>query len=638
MTVAPLVLPAEADAQQWLELRRDAALTIARETAAELKSVRPTDAMAVLRRWDDAELALHSLSGMASLLASVHPVEAVRTAAEDAEAAADKLDTELSQDPDLYAVFAELATDGLDPLAARFLEKILTDFRRAGVDQPEDVRAELTALEERLTELDQEFSRITRDDVRSIKVTADRLAGLPQDWLEGHPAGADGLVTVTTDYPDTLPVFTYCHDAEVRRELRLAFLNRGYPAADKVLHELVDARQRRAELVGYPDWASFDAAVKMIGSGPAIPEFVDKIAAAAVDPAERDLAILLKRYQEDNPEATEVEWSDSAYYGEIIRKEQYDVDAQVVRTYFDFTKVRAGLLEVTGRLFGLRYDAVEVPTWHEDVASYDVVRAEDGANLGRIHLDLHPREGKYKHAAQFDLAPGVNGKSVAEGVLVCNFPRGLMEHDDVVTLFHEFGHLVHHVLGGQQDWSRFSGVATEWDFVEAPSQMLEEWAWDADVLASFATNAAGEPIPAGLVQKMREGEEFGKGYTVRIQCFYGAISYVFHQERPADFTERLKGLQAQYAPFPYLDGTHFYANFGHLGGYSSAYYTYQWSLVIAKDLFSAFKHDDMFDAEIAGRYRDRILAPGGSKPAAELVSDFLGRPFSFDAYAEWLAR
>jgi len=168
---------------------------------------------------------------------------------------------------------------------------------------------------------------------------------------------------------------------------------------------------------------------------------------------------------------------------------------------------------VTGRLFGLRYVAVpDAPVWHEDVTAYDVLGdlgAGEESLLGRIYLDLHPREGKYKHAAQFTLVDGLAGRQLPEGVLVCNFSRGLMEHDHVVTLFHEFGHLLHHVLAGHGEWARFAGVATEWDFVEAPSQMLEEWAWDPEVLRSFAVDAAGEPIPADLVARMRAAEDFG---------------------------------------------------------------------------------------------------------------------------------
>jgi thimet oligopeptidase len=222
---------------------------------------------------------------------------------------------------------------------------------------------------------------------------------------------------------------------------------------------------------------------------------------------------------------------------------------------------------------------------------------------------------------------------------VCNFSRGLMEHDDVVTLFHEFGHLLHHVLGGDQRWARFAGVATEWDFVEAPSQLLEEWAWDHRVLAGFAMDDDGRTIPDDLVARMRDADDFAKGLQARTQMFYAAISYRFHQEPPADgdaLQAVSRALQAEYSMLTPLD-THFHAAFGHLVGYTSGYYTYMWSLVIAKDLFSAFDRDDLFAPEVAGRYRERILEQGGRKDAADLVEDFLGRPFGFDSFADWLA-
>jgi thimet oligopeptidase len=374
----------------------------------------------------------------------------------------------------------------------------------------------------------------------------------------------------------------------------------------------------------------------MIGTAQAIAEFIERLADAAEAAGRRDRDALLARKAAEQPGATTLDSADAGYYSELIRREQFDVDAQEVRRYFDFPRVRAGLLEVTGRLFGLEYREVDVQSWHEDVAVYDVW--QDGELRGRIHLDLHPREGKYKHAAQFDLVGGVIDRALPEGVLVCNFPRGLMEHQHVVTLFHEFGHLVHHILGGRQKWARFSGVATEWDFVEAPSQMLEEWAWDAQILQSFALDAEGDPIPADLVARMRAAKDFGKGMFVRTQLFYTATSYLLHRDRPEDHDAAVRELQQRYDMLDHIEGTHFQAAFGHLSGYTSAYYTYLWSLVIAKDLFSAFDPDDLFAPTVAARYRDRILAPGGSKDAAELVSDFLGRPFAFEAFAAWLDR
>ncbi|ABL84108.1 MULTISPECIES: M3 family metallopeptidase [unclassified Nocardioides] len=641
MSLAPLALPLPDDAQEWVEsLTRDG-LATARERAERLRTSPPADPLDLLREWDEVARALSGVAAAASLLANVHPLEPVRTACEAADREVDRLLTELRQDRGLYDVFAAADPAGLDPAAARLLDKTLEDFRRAGVDLDDATRARLAEINERLTQVGQEFSRTIRDDVRTVRVPAERLAGLPQDWLDAHPVDADGLVTVTTDYPDAVPVRMFVHDAGVRRQVTVAFLERGWPQNEPLLREMFALRHELATLVGYADWASYDAGVKMIGDGPAIPAFIDRIAAAADAPMRRDLDQLLERYRRDVPDATAIDTADSLYYEELVRQERHDVDAQRVRAYFDFTKVRRGLLEVTGRLFGLRYEPVpDATVWHEDVAAYDVLRdAPDGpVPVGRIYLDLHPREGKYKHAAQFTLVDGLAGRQLPEGVLVCNFSRGLMEHDHVVTLFHEFGHLVHHVLGGHGGWTRFSGVATEWDFVEAPSQLLEEWAWDPEVLRTFAADADGEPIPEDLVERMRAADEFGKGYHARTQMFYAAMSYWFHTSRPDDLTAAMRELQERYSPFPYIDGTHMFASFGHLGGYSSAYYTYMWSLVIAKDLFSAFDPADLFDPVVAGRYRDRVLALGGSRDAADLVTDFLGRPYTFDAYAAWLAR
>jgi thimet oligopeptidase len=634
----PLDLPArDGDWAAWFDDRCDGQLNRARELVKRLRTDAPESGPEVLAIWNDVNLALKNAFAVSSLIAEVHPDETVRTRAEAGDQEAHRLLTEIGLDRELFDVLAAVDGGGLDEQACRVLELSLRDFRRAGVDQDEQVRDRIRVLRERETELGQEFSKNIRDDVRAVVLRLEQLDGLPADWVDEHPPGADGLVRVTTDYPDYVPFMTFARDRAARGRLLQEFLNRAWPANDALLIELLGLRDEHARLLGYADWPSLDAEVKMIGKGDAIPEFIDRISEASAESARRDYEVLLARLRQDHPDATSVDSIDKAFYGEVIRKESFDVDAQRVREYFDFTKVRAGLLDVTGRLFGLEYAEVpDAPRWDQEVSVYDV--SAGGTRLGRIYLDLHPREGKFKHAAQFGLAPGIRDRQLAEGVLVCNFPRGLMEHDDVVTLFHEFGHLVHHVLAGRHAWARFSGVATEWDFVEAPSQMLEEWAWDADVLRSFATNAAGEPIPVELVSKMRKAEEFGKGYHARTQMFYAALSYHVHRRVPEDTTALVRELQARYDMFGYVPDTHFQASFGHLEGYTSGYYTYMWSLVIAKDMFSAFDEDNLFDAEIARRYRDKVLAPGGSRDAADLVEDFLGRHYTFDAFEAWLNR
>ncbi len=660
-TPTPLTLPTPEHAEPWLDERVSTELDRARTLVADLKTPlgeTTRTAAEVLAIWNDVEIALSNVSSIASLFGEVHPIPAVRERAEAAAQEAERLATELGLDPDLYAVFSAFETTGresLDPQAARVLDHALRDFRRAGVDRDPATRERIRELNERAVKVGQDYSRGIRDDVRSIRVRPDQLDGLPDDWLALHPAGEDGLITVTTDYPDAIPVRTFCRDPQVRRDLLVASLNVGWPDNDPRIKEVFAIRAELAQLLGYDDWADYDAEVKMIGSGAAIPEFIDEIADASADAAHRDYAVLLERMRVDHPDAEAIDAADLMFYAEAVRREQHDVDARQVRRYFDITRVRAGLLEVTGRLFGLRYEpAQDAVLWDEEVRAYDVYRVTrpvaglepDGGEgperlIGRIYLDLHPREGKYKHAAQFDLVNGVAGRQLPEGVLVCNFSRAVMEHDEVVTLFHEFGHLLHHVLGGHVDWVGFSGVATEWDFVEAPSQMLEEWAWDPEVLRTFAVDptagSGGEPIPADLVRRMRRADDFGKGYVARTQMFYAAMSYYFHIEQPPDLTARTRELQARYSMFPYIEGTHMPASFGHLEGYGSGYYTYMWSMVIAKDMFSAFDPANLFEPGVAFRYRDAVLAPGGSKDAADLVADFLGRPYSVESFRRWLA-
>ncbi len=634
----PLSLPGADSWEEWLGSRGDGELARARELVDALKAAPPTGTLAVLEAWNAVQVALGNAAAVGSLLSEVHPAVPVRERAEHVVQAAQQLSTDLGLDPDLYAVFAGLSADDLDADSARVLDRTLRDFRRSGVDRDEVARERLRTLQAEAVDLGLEFSRHIREDVRSIRVRPEQLEGMPADWVDAHRAGDDGLVAVTTDYPDLVPFLNFAHDGAAREALMFEFQNMAWPTNDGVLQGILANRREQAALLGYASWPDYDAEVKMIGKGSAIEEFVDRIRDLSTESAERDKAVLLVRKQQEEPSATDVGRPDVSYLRELVRKEQHDVDAQQVRRYFAFDLVRTGLLDVTGRLFGLSWTPVpnaDAGTWHEDVASYDVDL--DGRRLGRIHLDLHPREGKFKHAAQFTLVEGVDGVQLPEGVLVCNFSRGLMEHDDVVTLFHEFGHLVHHVVAGRQRWARFSGVATEWDFVEAPSQMLEEWAWDHSVLSTFAKDEAGQGIPADLVTRMRVAEDFGKGFDARTQMFYAAVSYGLHAREVPDLTAEVVRLQAAYSVFPYLPGTHFQCSFGHLDGYGSGYYTYMWSLVIAKDLFSAFDPADLFAPDVAAAYRDKVLAPGGSRDAADLVADFLGRPYTFDAYAHWLA-
>jgi thimet oligopeptidase len=616
----------------------------ARAEAERMKGLRGAERDAALAAFDAAFSALAEAASRASLCRNVHPDGPMRDEAERCEQEVDALSTELSLDRGLYDALAAVELAGADPATRYFVEKSLRDFRRAGVDRDEPTRTRVRALREELVRIGQEFGRNIKDDVRRVALEPAELEGVPEDWRRTHPPGPDGKVVVTTDNTDYVPFMTYARSAPAREQLWRLYRLRGHPKNLEVLSRLLGRRAELAQLLGYPSWAAYVTEDKMIGSAEAAGDFIARIASAAEARMRRDHDQLLARKRKDEPGAARVDPWDSAYLQERVKAEEYGFDSQSVRPYFEYARVKEGLLTVTGRLFGIDYRRADgAPVWHPDVEAYDVV--EDGHLLGRIYLDMFPRDGKYKHFAQFTLATGQRGKRLPEGVLVCNFPRptaagpALMEHGDVKTFFHEFGHLLHHVLGGHTTWAGQSGVATEWDFVEAPSQMLEEWVWDPEVLALFARHVeTGAPIPADVVRRMKRADEYGKGLMVRQQMFYAATSLELHRRDPGglDTTGLVAELQERYTPFRHVDGTYFQESFGHLDGYSAIYYTYMWSLVIAKDLFDEFRRAGLMSPEPARRYRTAILEAGGTKPAAQLVEDFLGRPYAFDAYEKWL--
>jgi thimet oligopeptidase len=617
----------------------------AKTSLSQILSVQGTrDEANTLVPYNELEIYVDKTASLASLMSETHPDKAVRDDAERCEQEVHRFATELSLNRPLYEAFQAVDLAKLDGQGKRLVEKTLRDFRRSGVDKDEATRQKIKAIEEELVLISQEFGRNIRDDMRSIQIAQADLKGLPQDFIDAHKPDANGKVTITTDYPDYVPFMTYAEKASAREELWMKYMNRASPKNENVLNSMIQKRHELANLLGYASYADFVVETKMIKTTKNVSEFIEKISDIAKNGADKEYAQLLEEKRRTDRNATQVFGFERSYIEEQYKKRTFGFDSQTVRPYFRFEKVRDGLLSLTSELFDVQFKRVENGTlWHASVETYDVF---DGSKyIGRIYLDLHPRENKYKHAAQFTVQSGVLDKQIPEGALVCNFADpsvsqpALMDHDQVVTFFHEFGHLMHHVLGGHQKWITFSGVATEWDFVEAPSQFFEEWAWDVGVLQRFALHfETGEPIPADLVARMRAAEEFGKGVNTRGQMFYAALSLNYYSKDPSSFNalELLKELQLKYSKFPYVENTHFNLNFGHLDGYSAIYYTYMWSQVIAKDLLTPFKKNGLMSHADAKRYRQTVLEAGGSKDAAELVQDFLGRPYNFDAFKQWL--
>ena len=654
LLVLPPVLPSPSDDRPFwadrptasaFDRRIDGRLAHARAIRDRLLAVRGQRTVAnTLTLFDQLRRQLEGADNQSGLVAAVHPDSALRATAEAAAQRVAALNTEIALDRRIYDALAAVDTAGADAATRYYLQRSLLAFRLAGVDRDSATRERVRALREELVTIGQEFNRNIREGTRTVIVTsAAELAGLPEDYIAAHRPGADGRISLTTEYPDAIPVLTYARNDDLRRRMRIAFDTRAYPGNMAVLDRMIARRDELAHLLGFASWADFATADKMVGSAASASAFIDRIAEASKAAAERDYRRLLDRKRQDDPTATAVNRWEAGYLREQVRRSSYDFDSQKVRPYFAYAAVKQGVLDLSSRLFGVTFRRVRVPVWDPSVEAYEMF--EGGRRVGRFYFDMHPRPGKFSHAAHFPIRSGVGGQDLPEGALVCNLPGGtpgdpgLMSHDDVRTMFHEFGHLLHAQLGGRGRWLGQSGVKTEWDFVEAPSQMLEEWIKDPAVLATFARHyQTGEPIPAALVEQMNRAESFGRALDVRAQMMLARISLSVYDRPPAQVNTDsiVQAVSAAYLPYPPMPENHFQASFGHLDGYSATYYTYMWSLVIAKDLFSGFDRSDLLAAAPARRYRAAILAPGGSAPAAELVRRFLGRPFSFDAWQRWL--
>jgi len=598
---------------------------------------------------------LNTITGAAGLFFQVHPAPGVRERAAAVEQDISRYATDLSLDRAVYERLAALDLSAPEaqaqPVARRLVEKALRDFRRAGVDRDEASRTRVRALREELVLIGQEFSRTIASDVRTVTIPEGRagLEGLPEDWIASHPPAADGSVAVTTNPTDFLPFMKYAQNGAYRQALYRAYHSRGAPANLDVLARMLARRHELATLLGYPSWAAYATEDKMIRTPGRAAEFVARVTELTGARLQREVDELLEAQRRTEPGAQVIHDYDRMQLMESVRRDRLRYDSRDARPYFPYEAVKRGVLDTTARLHGLHFQKLALACWHPDIEAWDV--RENGVLLARFYLDMHPRTDKYKHAAMFDLVAGFQPGAAApagrvpEACLVCNFPQptdddpGLMEPGEVTTLFHEFGHLMHHLLAGRQRWLSVAGISTEWDFVEVPSQLYEEWSRDVSVLQSFARHhVTGEPIPAALVARMRAAADYGKGIGTRIQMFYAALSLAYYGGDPAglDSTEVIRRLKPQYVPFPHEEGTTLQTGFGHLEGYTALYYTYMWSLVLAKDLFSQFGAD-LQDTAVARRYRQRVLEPGGSRDAELLVSDFLGRPFDFRAFEAWLA-
>jgi thimet oligopeptidase len=611
-----------------------------------------------LSLYDAAVEQLNLAGAQSGILNSVAVDKAVRDQAQAEAQRVSMAGSALSLNRGVYDALAAMSLDGASPATQHYVQRTLLGYRLSGVDKDLATRDHLQALHEKATRLSLEFSRNIQEGAKTIEATTAELEGLPPDYLARHAAALEdkvgvGVVTLTTDQPDMQPVMTFAASAPLRERMFVAYNTRAYPVNQQILLDLLATRQEIATVLGFRSWADLATADQMMGSAANVRTFLAKLNEASREGAIREHQMILDFARKHEPGLQEIDMTSRAYWYEQYRRSAFDFDSQSVRPYFPYKQVEAGVLQTAARLFKVEFRRSIAPGWDPTVSVFEVL--DGGEVVGRFYLDMHPREGKDKWFSAAPVVTGVRGRYMPEAALICNFPGGqteahgldagaeadpgLLQYSDVVTFFHEFGHLMHAILGGQTEWAGLSGFATEGDFIEVPSQMLEEFFRDEKLLQAFARHyQTGEVLPAELIRKMKGAGAFGRADWMRSQLYYTTLSLDLHDQDPngIDLDAITKRLYRELQPWTWHEGNRMYASFGHLTGYSSNYYTYAFDKVIALDFFAQFDPADLLGGDAGARYRKTVLEQGGSKPGRQMVRDFLGRDEEFAAFSTWL--
>ncbi len=630
----PLPVFANADA---VKTACDAGLAGAQARVAKLEKTSP--GLPWLSAWDDLTDWTEDTSAALIFMQHVHPDKAIRSAAEACELRWQDFQSTLGLNERVYQ--GGVHTHLKDPIAQHVVQVALEGFEDSGVSLPAADRPKAKALSDRITELGQQFARTIRDAHVQVAYTVDELKGVPEGVWKDAKRDADGKVLLGVEYPVYYPVLTYAQSAAVRERIWRAKTNEGTEANLKVIAELAQLRRDYAKLFGFNSYDDFVLRRRMVGSTARANKFLDDVQAAVRVGETKDVDELrtAKARLEGTPldKTTMPRW-DQLYYTEIVKKEKYTFDAEAFRAYFPPQESLKFVMRVAEKMFDIHYERVPGTFWHPDVQAYAVIDNKTHQPISSLYVDLFPRDGKYTHAACWGLISSAAPRHrLPQAALVVNFDRNGLTLSELETLLHEFGHSLHADLG-KMHWSS-GGAGIQRDFVEAPSQMLEDWVYDPKVLAVFKEVCPScKAVPADLLDKARAARDYGKGLRFARQHLYATYDLAVHGAEAVDPMSTWAKMEGA-TPLGYVPGTLFPAGFAHIagGGYASGYYGYLWSLVVAMDLRTAFAADKLSPV-VGDRYRRTVLAPGGEKPANELVHDFLGRDVSSKPFFDYMAK
>lgn len=539
------------------------------------------------------------------------------------------------------------ATEDLLPEERYFLDELMKDFKRSGLNLPEAERLKVVELSKKMNQIGQDFSRNISEDSTTVSVKKEELAGVSDEFIAGMTKDDTGLYVLHTDYPTQTMISNYCTVQETRKKFSKAFGNRAYPKNKEVLDQLIQVRDELAKVLGFESYAALDLDDQMIKTAAHAWEFEHDLEKRAIEKAQQEFNMLTAELPEGvalSPEGKMYPW-DGGYISTYFKKQKYDIDERVLAEYFPMEKTVDGLMHIYQQFFSIIIEYAQPSyTWHPDVKLLKISDANTKQILGYVFLDMYPRPKKYGHAAQFS---GITAYKAQDGsyypgvvTVVCNFTKStetkpsLLKYNEVQTFFHEFGHALHSILGGTRLACQ-AGTNVKSDFVELPSQMLESWLEDKEIVKNLSCHyQTGEKMPDVLLDKKLELLKFGVGMQTVGQVTYGMLCLDYygpgaHKDTDAirmQYVERLM-------PYAVIDkDTHMQCSFGHLVGYAAKYYGYMWSDVLGQDVFAQIEKVGLLNPVVGKKYVDCILGKGGSKDPNELLVDFLGRQPNSDAF------
>ena len=587
---------------------------------------------AIFDEWNRLSIAIEDVVNTVYLLGNVAPDKAARDAAEPCLQKYTTLQADLFQDEKLFARVN--AAQPMNPHQAKFKKDLIEGFEDTGVALPPDKRKRAKEIFEKIEELRQAFDRNIRDDPTKVTFKPEDLAGMPESYLKAHAPDASGNIVLGLDYPSYLPFLQNAKSGEARRRYYMAKMNQGGAKNLDLLLEIFELRKELAGLYGLPSFADYALRRKMVGSPDVVNKFLADVKSAVTDLETKEVDDLRRVKAQDLQlpvTGMKVYRWDVSYYSEMVRKVRFKVDQEKLRKYFPTDKAVEYTFLVSQALYGVKFVEQKVPGWHPDVRYFDVLDAKSGKFISGFYLDLFPREGKFNHAAAFPIR-GVSrlAKRTPLSALVTNFDREGLNHDELQTLMHEFGHVLHGVLS-QADYNPQAGTSVKGDFVEAPSQMFEEWARREQPLELFKKVCPDCPhLTQEEIAQLDAARRYGQGIRYSRQWLYAAYDMALSTD-PKPPLAVWKGLEST-TPLGYVEGTSFPSSFSHIANnYAAGYYGYMWSEVIALDMLSPFKKN-MLDPAVGARYRDSILAQGGQVEEMSQVKRFLGREPSNEAF------